>query len=104
MCRLPNETPEVREVGKIIRDRGWGKPCFVMKEDRREPQLFEITPKILENMIRKLRFKIPRIEIRLSRKNAVVRAFLRINDEENSISGFPRSLVGNESRTTSKYS
>lgn len=103
MCRLPNETPEIREIGKIIRDRGWEKPCFVMKEDRCEPQLFEMTPRILENMIKELRFKMPRIKIRLSKKHAVVQASLRINDEENSISGFPRSLVRNESRTASKF-
>jgi hypothetical protein len=51
-------------------------------------------------MISNLHFRMAKIQIRIL-KNHAFRAFLRLNGEENSISGFPRTFMHDQSETMS---
>ncbi|ORX97103.1 hypothetical protein BCR34DRAFT_524516 [Clohesyomyces aquaticus] len=97
LCRLPNETPEVREVGRFLRARTKDSAHFLFAEDARSPQYFAISEAIVNNMIRNMVFELPPIQVRLSSETSIVRASLLLVEwEQNSISGFPRSIVSTE--------
>jgi hypothetical protein len=101
LCRLPNETPEICEIGRLLRDGNARDAQFIFQEDGYDPQQFEITNELLDNMISNLHFSMAKIEIRILQNHAF-KAFLRLNGTENSISGFPRTLVRDQSETMSK--
>ncbi|KAF2193812.1 hypothetical protein K469DRAFT_243687 [Zopfia rhizophila CBS 207.26] len=103
LCRLPNETPEVREVGRFLKTRGNGHAHFLIAENPKAPQYFEISPSIVDNMIRFMEFNMDPICVHLSSKDSVLRASLLLEGwEQNSISGFPRSLASQEDGKASK--
>jgi hypothetical protein len=104
LCRLPDETPEICEIGKFLRDGNVRNAHFTFQEHGCNPQHFEITTGVVEDMISSLHFRMAKIQIRLSKKLAVVEAVLCFKGEECSISGFPRSLVHDNSQTRSKMS
>ena len=104
LCRLPNETPEICEIGKLLRDCNVRNAHFKIQEHGCNPQHFEITTRVVEEMISRLHFRMAKIQIRLLKKLAVVEAVLCLKGEEYSISGFPRSLVRDNSQTMSKMS
>jgi len=55
--------------------------------------MFEIPPRSLDDMEQSLRFRLPSVRVRLSRRMAEISAVLRLSsDEEFPISGFPRAL------------
>jgi hypothetical protein len=103
LCRLPNETPEISEIGKLLRDGDTGDTQFIFQEDGGITQHFQITPEIVQKMISHLNFKMPRIQIRRV-KNLPFQAVLRWKGEDFSISGFPRILLRDPSQTMSKIS
>jgi hypothetical protein len=104
LCHLPEETPEICEIGKLLRDGNVRNAHFTFQEHGCNPQHFEITAGVVEDMISSLHFRMAKIQIRLSKKLAVVKAVLCLKGEECSISGFPRSLVHDNSQTRSKMS
>jgi hypothetical protein len=104
LCRLPNETPEICEIGKLLRDCDVRNAHFAIQEHGCNPQHFEITTRVVEEMITRLHFRTAKIQIRLLKKLAVVEAVLCLKGEEYSISGFPRSLVRDNSQAMSKMS
>jgi len=74
-------------------------PQFVVRESGREAQRFDIVPKVTEEMILDLQFRMPPIEIVLSHKLAVLEISLQLDsDETHCISGFPRTLAKVEKR------
>jgi hypothetical protein len=104
LCRLPDETPEICEIGKFLRDGNVRNAHFTFQEHECSPQYFEITTGVVEDMINSLHFRMAKIQIRLSKNLAVVEAVLCLKGEECSISGFPRSLMHDNSQTRSKMS
>jgi hypothetical protein len=103
LCRLPNETLEISEIGKLLRGGDTGDTQFIFQEDSGITQHFQITPEIFQKMINHLNFKMPRIQIHRV-KNLPFQAILRWKREEFSISGFPRILLRDPSQTMSKQS
>jgi hypothetical protein len=104
LCRLPNGTSEVRGLGKLMQQkRVDNKPRLVVREGVLQPQTFEIDQSVIENMISNSTFAMPSVQVVISHKLAVVDAVLRFDgDAGHSISGFPRSLVKQETRAMSK--
>jgi hypothetical protein len=105
MCRLPNDSIEVRELGILLRDRSGGDRRFVVEERFKEstPQHFEITSAVLENMIMNSQFEMNRVMIRFSNKHVVVKASLFFKEgEQYDLSGFPRCLVPDGESTASR--
>lgn len=100
MCHLPNGTPEIGEIGKLLWDRS---AHFIIQEHGCDVQNFEITTGVARDMIINSQFRMPQIEIRLF-KNLDVKAVLCLEGNEYSISGFPRSLAQDNIQNTSKVS
>src|SRR5215469_11266045 len=99
LCRLPNGTPEIGNLGKLIREKASLTPQFVVRESGQEAQRFDIVPKVTEEMILDLQFRMPPIEIVLSHRLAVLEISLQLDgDETHCISGFPRTLAKVERR------
>lgn len=103
LCRLPNETAEVCEIGKLLREGDAGDTEFIIREEGGDAQHFPITTEIVEKMINNLHFRMAEIQIRVV-KNLPFQAGLRWNGEDFSISGFPRTLLRDRSQTMSKMS
>ena len=103
MCHLPNETPEIGEIGKLLRDGNDRNAHFTIQEYGCDLQYFEITTGVVEDMISNLQFRMPQIRIRLL-KNLDVKAVLCLKGKEYPISGFPRALAQDNSQTMSKVS
>ena len=81
------------------------KPRLVVREGVQQPQSFEIEQSVIDNMILNANFAMPPVQVAISHKLAVVDAILRLDsDAGHSISGFPRSLVKQETRAMSKLS
>jgi hypothetical protein len=104
LCRLPNGTPEVRGLGKLMQGKMLeNKPRLVVREGDQKTQTFEIPKAVIDNMILNYTFAMPSVHVVISHKLAVVDAILRLDsDAGHSISGFPRSLVKQETRAMSK--
>jgi hypothetical protein len=80
------------------------KPRLVVRESVMQPQTFEISQSVIENMILNATFVMPAVQVVISHKLAVVDAMLRLDaDAGHSISGFPRSLVKQETRAMSEF-
>jgi hypothetical protein len=94
-CRIPSDTREISELGKLIRDRG--SPFFLIQEEGSTPgtlQQIELTPDIISAMIQEQKFHMRKINVRLHNKLAATEIFLYLNEGESyPISGFPRSLL-----------
>jgi hypothetical protein len=101
LCRLPNETAEICEMGKLLKDGDTGDTQFIFQEEDGNTQHFKITHEVVQRMIDSLNFKMPRVEVRVL-KNAPFQAVLRCRGEDFSISGFPRILLPDPSQTMSK--
>jgi len=100
LCRLPNETAEVCEIGKLLRESS--EYCqLVFQEEDGVAQRFQITTEAVQRMIGNLHFRMDGIQLRVV-KNLPFRAVLRWRGEESSISGFPRILLRDPSQTMSK--
>ena len=106
LCRLPNEAPEIFEIGKLLRDSNVRNAHFTFQEHGCNPQYFEIANRVVEDMISTLHFRMGKIQVRLLKKLAVVEASLCLKEEGErySISGFPRSLVQDNSQAMSNMS
>jgi hypothetical protein len=103
LCHLPNETPEIGEIGKLLRDGNDRNAYLTIQEDGCGLQHFEITTEVVEDMISNLHFRMPQIRVRLL-KNLAVKAVLCLKGKEYSISGFPRALAQDNCQTISKVS
>jgi hypothetical protein len=104
LCRLPDDTPEIREIGKYLSDCNVQNTHFTIQEQGCNTQRFKITARVVEDMVNSLRFRMAKIEIRLLKKLAVVEAVLCLKGGEYPISGFPRSLERDNSHTMSNMS
>jgi len=99
LCRLPNGTPVIGNLGRLIREKATLTPQFIVREFGQEAQRFDIVPKVTEEMILDLQFRMPPIEILLSHRLAVLEISLQLDgDETHCISGFPRTLAKVERR------
>lgn len=95
LCRIPDGTPEICEVGKLLREGKFRSSEFIIQEHLCERQHFGIPPRVVGDMIRNLHFRMPEVKIRISQRCAQFDVMLHLdNEEEYSISGFPRSIVG----------
>lgn len=103
LCHLPNETPEIGEIGKLLRGSNDRNAYFTIQEHGCDFQTFEITTRVIEEMTSNLQFRMPQIQIRLF-KNLDVNAVLCIKGNKYSMSGFPRALAQDNSQTMSKRS
>jgi hypothetical protein len=103
LCRLPDETAEICEVGRLLRDSDTRDVQFTFQEEGGITQHFQITTEVVQKMINNLIFRMPRIQIRIV-KNLHFQAVLRWKSEDFPISGFPRILLRDPSQTMSKIS
>jgi hypothetical protein len=103
LCRLPDETAEICEVGRLLRDSDTRDVQFTFQEEGGITQHFRITTEAVQKMIDNLIFRMPRIQIRIV-KNLHFQAVLHWKGENFSISGFPRILLRDPSQTMSKIS
>ena len=89
----------IGNLGRLIREKATLTPQFVVREFGRDAQRFDIVPKVTEEMILDLQFRMPPIEIALSHRLAVLEISLQLDgDETHCISGFPRTLAKVERR------
>jgi hypothetical protein len=102
LCRIPDETPEIGEVGRLLKEGKFQSTGFIIQEDLCGQQRFDIQA-ALYDMIHNLRFSMPEVKIHISPRCGQfdVMLFLK-NTEKFSISGFPRSIAGKEAQTSSK--
>ncbi|KAF9697343.1 hypothetical protein EKO04_005060 [Ascochyta lentis] len=100
-CRFAEGSLEMQELGKLIRDRSYkGKdPFFLVREKgvHGKSELCKITPNIIGDMINSGKFTMRRMRVGLSNKLSEVEIYLYLNDDQqHSISGFPRCLFDDE--------
>lgn len=95
----------MRELGKLMQEKMIDNtPRLVVREGVLKPQSFEIDESVIQKMIKNATFAMPTCHVVVSHKLAVVDAILRLDsDDGHSISGFPRSLVKQETRAMSKF-
>jgi hypothetical protein len=105
LCRIPDGTPEISEIGKLLMSGSFQSSELIVQEHLCKQQYLSIPLKVIEDMIHHLRFHMPEVIINVSERYAEFNITLRLkNKEEYSISGFPRFLVGKEVQTRSKLS
>jgi hypothetical protein len=102
LCRIPDETPEIREVGRLLKEGRFQSTGFIIQEDLCEQQRFDIQAAVYD-MIHNLRFPLPEVKIHISPRCGQFDVMLCLkNTEKFSISGFPRSILGKGAQTPSK--
>jgi hypothetical protein len=102
LCRISDETPEIREVGRLLKEGKFQSTGFIIQEDLCEQQRFDIQAAVYD-MIHNLHFHMPEVKIHISPRCGQFGVMLCLkNTEKFSISGFPRSIVGKGVQTPSK--
>ncbi len=106
-CRFPDGSLEMQELGKLIRDRCYKEkdPFFLVRERGIHGKfaMRNITPDIIGNMINFGKFTMRKMQVELGNKLSEVEIYLYLNDEQqHSISGFPRCLFDDEKDKASK--
>ena len=105
-CRLPNETSDLANLGKLIREKSSLMPQFIIRETETVsiPQQIGIGPKITGEMILDRQFRMPPVTIVMSTKTAQIEIALHMEgDEGHAISGFPRVLARVEKKVIRKW-
>jgi hypothetical protein len=90
LCRIPDETPEIGEVGRLLKEGKFQSTGFIIQEDLCEQQRFDVQA-TLYDMIH-ISPRCGQFDVMLCLKNT----------EKFSISGFPRSIAGKGAQTPSK--
>ncbi len=106
LCRLPNETSDLANLGKLIREKSSLMPQFIIRETETVsiPQQIGIGPKITGEMILDRQFRMPPVTIVMSTKTAQIEIALHMEgDEGHAISGFPRVLARVEKKVIRKW-
>jgi hypothetical protein len=95
LCRLPDNTNEIQEIGRLFRSSRFGRSQFVFREEGCVNQIFETSSRaITSKMISSSCFRLPEFGVYLTKKTATVYAAIRFaTQQEYSLSGFPRQLV-----------
>jgi hypothetical protein len=102
LCRIPDETPEIGEVGRFLKEGKFQSTGFIIQEDLCEQQRFDVQA-TLYDMIHNLRFSMTEVKIHISPRCGQFDVMLCLkNTEKFSISGFPRSIAGKGAQTPSK--
>jgi hypothetical protein len=102
LCRIPDDTPEIAEVGKLLRINPEGIPYFCFVEQGGNSQRYSISPTAIRDMIEDLKFKLPHASLQLTRREAIVEAYLCFKGQQHPISGFPRPLIPDPAFVMSK--
>jgi len=103
LCRLPDGSPEIYEIGRLFKDGRFKNAEFVFREHGCASQSIEVSSIVIQDMLVELRFQMPKIRLGISEPFAKVSAVLRSeNGEEYSISGFPRVLLGKKEEARGK--
>ncbi|KAH7122438.1 hypothetical protein B0J11DRAFT_437907 [Dendryphion nanum] len=107
-CRFGEGSVEMKELGKLLRDKGYHdkNPSFQVCErySGRTNQTRDITPDIVSNMVACGRFHFRRMEIPLQNKLYEVEIWLDLNgDHRHLISAFPRRLSEDSNERISEY-
>jgi len=100
LCRIPNETAEICEIGKLLKE-GSEDCYFIFQEDDGVLKRIELTTEAVQRMISNLQFRMDGIQLRVL-KNLPFRAALCWRGKEFPISGSPRILLRDPSHTMSK--
>jgi hypothetical protein len=101
LCRLPGDSSEIREVGKLLRTK-FASVCFTVTQNGMNLKDVPIPIKTIETMIADLQFDLPATFIQLAQKTDNIDLLLRLADGDTySISGFPRLLLGSAGRSRS---
>ena len=102
LCRIPDETPEIGKVGRLLKEGKFQSTGFIIQEDLCGQQRFDIQA-ALYDMIHNLRFSMAEVKIQISPRCGKFDVMLCLkNTEKFSISGFPRSVAGKGAQTPSK--
>lgn len=102
-CRIPNETSEMCSLGKLLSKRSATNPRFVVQDEGRQTQVFEIPAEVTAEMVVDSKFAMTQVQILLPQRFAVVDMLLFLDGRDrNSISGFPRHLAKPESKANRK--
>jgi hypothetical protein len=102
LCRIPDETSEIGEVGRLLKEGKFQSTGFFIQEDLCGQQRFDIQA-ALYDMIHNLHFSMAEVKIHISSRCGQFYVMLCLkNTEKSSISGFPRSIAGKGAQTPSK--
>lgn len=95
LCRLPDFTDEISEIGKMFKSGEFRQSLFVFQEEGYGKQIFKMPSNIINiEMISNSRFHMPTLLVYLTQKRAIVNAAIQLaTGQEYSLSGFPRRLV-----------
>jgi hypothetical protein len=105
LCRIPDKTPVLSELGKLLRHGKLEATQFIIHEQLSEQQYFNFPLDAIDCMIHNRKFRMPQSKIRISKRAAEFKIMLQFaNNDEYLISGFPRHLVGKEAHVTSELS
>ena len=106
LCRLPNQTSDIANLGKLIREKSALMPKFIVRETETVSisQRIDIGPKVTGEMILDQQFRMPPVTIVMSKKMAQIEIALNMDgdDDGNAISGFPRTLARVEKKVIRK--
>lgn len=101
-CRLPEDSKEISELGKLLRSKmqpPGDNLSFIIQEEHRGRYAKQacITTDVIERMVRKCQFKMNNIRLELSNQLATTEILLNFGAEGvYPISRFPRSLLQDE--------
>ncbi|OCK81310.1 hypothetical protein K432DRAFT_425035 [Lepidopterella palustris CBS 459.81] len=95
LCRLPDGSNEIRQLGELLRTGTFSGLTFVFREEGCQAQGFVIPPEtIVTDLIRDHKFSAPKFPVHLTARSAVVHATIYLrNGKEFSLSGFPKQLI-----------
>lgn len=105
LCRLPNQTQDIANLGKLLREKSSLIPQFIVRETETIsiPQRIDIDHKTTGDMILDQQFRMPPVTIVMSTRAAQIEIALHMDgDEGHPISGFPRTLARVEKKVMRK--
>ena len=86
-------------LGQLLREKSIMFPRFITHDANGEPQVFDVTSSVTEEMALKSKFNLSPVKILLSHRHAVVDMMLYLEGNDGtSISGFPRNLARKETK------
>jgi hypothetical protein len=98
-CRLPDNSKEIREFGKMFLTGRFRRSAFVFGGDGCPTQRFSIPIDVIEDWIQKREFHMPKFKIYVTERRPFVYGVLELESEkEYPLSGFPRQLITNDER------
>jgi hypothetical protein len=98
-CRLPDNSKETRELGKMFLTGRFRRSTFVFGGDGCPTQRFTVPIEVIEEWVLKREFHVPKFKIYLTARRPFVYGVMELDStKEYPLSGFPRQITTNDER------